>query len=91
MSFEPVPQITVARSPTSSVTALSSSSFSVSDSVGDSPVVPATTSPCEPWPTRRRASERAESRLTAPSVSKGVTIAVITPEIVPIAVIIPRA
>src|SRR5215207_4707828 len=87
MSLEPVPQMMVAPSPTSSRTASSSLSFSSSDRVGASPVVPATTSPCEPFSTRWRASRRAAPRSSAPSASNGVTIAVITPEIV---VIVPR-
>ena len=44
VSFEPVPATTVALSPTSSTTISSRRSFSSSSSVGDSPVVPATTS-----------------------------------------------
>ena len=54
VSLEPVPAITVARSPTSSRTASRRRSFSSSESVGDSPVVPATTRPCEPFSTRWR-------------------------------------
>ena len=48
MSLVPVPQMTVASSPISSRTARSSSICSSSVSVGHSPVVPATTTPCEP-------------------------------------------
>ena len=84
MSLEPVPQTIVARSPTSSLTASRRLSFSASERVGDSPVVPETTSPWEPFSTRWRASLRAASRSSAPSSVNGVAIAVITPEIVAI-------
>ena len=79
MSLDPVPQITVRRVADLVLTAASRASFSSSESVGDSPVVPATTTPWEPFSTRWRASRRAASRSTSPSASNGVTIAVITP------------
>src|SRR5205823_6962471 len=53
-------------------------SFSSSQSVGLSPVVPATTTPSEPWSTRWVASSRNLSTLTEPSASNGVRIAVRT-------------
>jgi hypothetical protein len=52
VSFVPVPATTVARLPTASTAAAKSWSFSSSDSVGLSPVVPVTTMPSEPWSTR---------------------------------------
>ncbi len=78
MSYVPVPATTVARSPTASTAAAKSSSFSASESVGDSPVVPETTSPSEPWSTRYAASSRNFSTFTDPSGWNGVTIAVRT-------------
>ena len=51
-----MPAITVARSPTASTAAAYSSRRSSSVRVGDSPVVPVTTSPSEPLSTRCRAS-----------------------------------
>ena len=45
VSLDPVPAITVAESPTSSIAASIRRTFSSSESVADSPVVPATTSP----------------------------------------------
>jgi hypothetical protein len=76
VSFEPVPAITVRSPPASSITTSSSASFSASLRVGDSPVVPATTTPSEPWSNRWRATARATSRSTLPSGRNGVTIAV---------------
>src|ERR671924_2036487 len=70
--------MTAARSPTSSATFSNSASFSSRSSVGDSPVVPHTTSPSEPWSTRCAARRRAPLRLTELSRSKGVTMAVTT-------------
>ena len=67
MSYVPVPATTVARSPTASTAAANRSSFSSSESVGDSPVVPETTRPSEPWSTRCAASSRNASRSTDPS------------------------
>ena len=78
MSYVPVPAITVARPPTSSTATRKRSSFSASLSVGDSPVVPQTTSPSEPFSTRYVASSRNRSKSTAPSARNGVTIAVMT-------------
>src|SRR5436189_669639 len=78
VSYVPVPAITVARPPTSSTATRKRSSFSASLSVGDSPVVPQTTSPSEPFSTRNVASSRNRSKSTAPSTRNGVTIAVIT-------------
>ena len=49
---------------------------SSSSSVGASPVVPATTTPSEPWPARWCSRPTKASSSTAPSASKGVTIAV---------------
>src|SRR5512132_163003 len=51
---------------------------SSSVSVADSPVDPVTTSPSEPLSTRNAASSRNLVRLTAPSESNGVTLAVRT-------------
>src|SRR5690348_14384998 len=78
VSYVPVPAITVARSPTASTAARKSSSFSSSLSVGDSPVVPQTTSPSDPLSTRNVASSRKRSRSTTPSARNGVTTAVMT-------------
>lgn len=46
--------------------------------VGDSPVVPASTTPSEPLSTRCVASLRAPSTFSEPSVANGVSIAVMT-------------
>src|SRR3954454_21836286 len=78
VSYVPVPATTVARAPTASAAAAKSSSFSSSESVGLSPVVPATTIPSDPWSTRWLASSRNLSTLTEPSELNGVTIAVRT-------------
>src|SRR6266496_1776013 len=74
----PAPVITVARSPTASTTARTSSAFSASVVVGPSPVVPLTTRPSLPSSTRCSASSCARFRSSAPSASKGVAIAVST-------------
>ena len=89
----PVPQTISASSPTSSTTDRSSAMCSSSSRVAASPVVPATTRPCEPFSTRKRASLRAAASSTAPDSSKGVAIAVSSPLISAIAVSVtpPRA
>ena len=71
--------MTVASEPISSRTASRSSIVSSSESVGPSPVVPATTTPCEPFSTRYEASLRAPSMSSERSSANGVTIAVRTP------------
>ena len=55
VSFEPVPAMT--GTSTAWRTARNRSTDSVADSVGDSPVVPLTTSPSLPWSTSHRASD----------------------------------
>src|SRR6185312_11779170 len=70
--------MTRARSPTSSSTTRSSSRFSSSVVVGDSPVVPETTSPSQPASIRWWANCAAVSVSTEPSARNGVTIAVST-------------
>jgi hypothetical protein len=74
----PAPAITRARSPTASSTALSSVSFSPSVVVGDSPVVPESTSPSQPASTRWVANRAAVAVSSEPSGLNGVTIAVST-------------
>ena len=64
--------------PTASLTSRNSRSSSGRTSVGDSPVVPTTTSPSLPEATRARASFLACSKSTSPLSLKGVTMAVIT-------------
>ena len=59
-------------------TARSRAIFSASVVVGDSPVVPETTSPSQPESTRRTASRAAVSVSSRPSGVNGVTIAVNT-------------
>ena len=79
MSFEPAPATTLARSPTAARTTFSSSSFSCSSVVGDSPVVPLTTNPLFPRSTRSFANFAAASKsIFVPSDVNGVTIAVRT-------------
>jgi hypothetical protein len=78
VEYVPVPAMTVARSPTAPTATRKSSSRSSSESVGDSPVVPATTSPSEPWSTRWFASVAKRWKSTEPSSRNGVTIAVRT-------------
>src|SRR5262249_26095744 len=68
--------MTVARPPTSCTAACQSSIFSSSLRVGDSPVVPQTTTPSEPSSTSCAHSSRNFSTLTFPSAWNGVTIAV---------------
>src|SRR5947209_2762194 len=70
--------MTLARSPTASRAAAKRRSFSLSLSVGDSPVVPQTTIPSEPLSTRYVASCRKLSTSTEPFALNGVTIAVRT-------------
>src|SRR5665647_800794 len=64
------------RPPTASTTVRNIAAFSSSVSVGESPVVPATTSPSEPLPMRYSASSASLPWSTVRSASKGVTIAV---------------
>ena len=63
---------------TASATASHRVSFSASVSVGDSPVVPATTRPSLPCSCSQRASVAAPSTSSEPSSVNGVTIAVST-------------
>ena len=63
----PAPPMTWARFPTASTTTRTSSTFSASVVVGDSPVVPLTTSPSCPLSTRCAASCCAPSRSREPS------------------------
>src|SRR4051812_12974 len=79
VSLVPVPQAIRASPPTSSTTARSTPMCSSSSRVVDSPVVAATTSPCEPFSSRKRASLRTASSSTAPSGVNGVAIAVNIP------------
>src|SRR5918995_4842676 len=78
VEYVPVPATTEARSPTVSTAAAKSCRRSSSLKVGDSPVVPATTSPSEPLSTRCAQRRLKASRLTVPSPLNGVTIAVRT-------------
>ena len=73
-----MPAITVARSPTVSTAARKSSSFSSSVSVGDSPVVPQTTSAVGAVVDEERRELAERSRVDRPSAWNGVTIAVMT-------------
>src|SRR5262249_18929341 len=68
--------MTRARSPTASRTVRTSSRFSSSVVVGDSPVVPETTKPSHPWSTRCFARRAAAAVSREPSAANGVTIAV---------------
>jgi hypothetical protein len=77
VSFVPTPAITFARSPTAASTDLTSCTFSASDVVGDSPVVPLITRASLPWSTRWVASFCAAARSRAPSGRNGVIIAVV--------------
>ena len=61
VSLSVVPAITAARSPTACLISEYSRSFSSAESVGDSPVVPVTTSPSLPDSTSASASLRASS------------------------------
>src|SRR5437016_1054476 len=70
--------MTLARSPTALRAAENRRIFSLSLSVGASPVVPHTTTPSEPLSTRYVARSRNRSTSTEPSALNGVTIAVIT-------------
>ncbi len=78
MSLEPVPTITIPSSPTASVTAASTSHISSPCRVGDSPVVPATSTQSVPVSTRWRANAWVPSRSSDPSGAKGVAMAVVT-------------
>ena len=75
VSAVPMPATIAARSPTASATARTSADFSASVVVGDSPVVPDSTSPSQPSETSRSASRCAPSRSSSPSSVKGVIIA----------------
>src|SRR5882762_1689249 len=68
----------LARSPTASRTAASSAIFSASVVVGDSPVVPESTSPSHPESTRCVATFFAAATSSVPSGPNGVTMAVST-------------
>ena len=68
----------VARSPTASLTARRMPPSSATLVVGDSPVVPETTTPSWPWSTRCAAIRAVPSRSTEPSSWKAVAIAVST-------------
>ena len=78
VSLEPAPATMVAVSPTASFTARIRSTFSGAWVVGDSPVVPETTSPSLPLLTRCLATRWALSKSMEPSGRMGVTIAVST-------------
>ncbi len=71
----PAPVTIEARFPTASRTARTSAAFSASVVVGDSPVVPLSTSPSQPPATSRSASRWAPSRSSAPDAVKGVIMA----------------
>src|SRR5437660_9235701 len=74
----PVLQTTFPRPFAASTTARNRSSFSLCESAGPSPVVPATTNASDPWSRRYFASSCAPSRSRRKSSLNGVTIAVIT-------------
>src|SRR5690625_7471932 len=74
----PVPAITGTRLFTTSITCLNNAIFSSSNNVGDSPVVPATTSPSVPFASKSSINTVVTSKSILPSVSNGVTIAVST-------------
>src|SRR6266508_2591757 len=76
VEYVPVPATTFARSPTASIAAAKRPRRSSSLRVGASPVVPATTTPSEPFSTRCKQRRLNESRLTEPSSANGVTTAV---------------
>src|SRR3954469_15183924 len=79
VSLVPTPAMTVARSPTASITASSTACCSPSLMVGDYPVVPRTTRPA--WDCRSprcAASSWAPATSIDPSSASGVTIAVST-------------
>src|SRR3954470_6361550 len=78
VEYVPVPATTVPRSATVSTATRKSSSRSSSESVGLSPVVPATTKPSEPLSSRWFARSRNHSKSIVPSSLNGVTIAVRT-------------
>ena len=78
MALVPTPATTVARSPTASLTARRMSPSSATLVVGDSPVVPETTTPSWPWSTRCAAIRAVPSRSTEPSSWNAVAIAVST-------------
>ncbi|CAO5228842.1 hypothetical protein FAGKG844_120013 [Frankia sp. AgKG'84/4] len=73
----PTPATTLARPATASTTIRTSRDFSASVVVGDSPVVPLTTSASLPASTRWAASQAAPASSRAPSGWNGVIIAVI--------------
>ncbi|GGL83546.1 hypothetical protein GCM10010129_29050 [Streptomyces fumigatiscleroticus] len=75
MSAVPTPATIEAAPPTASRTAATSADFSASLVVGDSPVVPDSTSPSQPCATSRAASRWAPSRSSAPFSVKGVIMA----------------
>ncbi|EFC81919.1 hypothetical protein FrEUN1fDRAFT_4934, partial [Parafrankia sp. EUN1f] len=77
MSFVPTPAMIRARPPTASRTTRSNVSFSASDVVGDSPVVPFMTNASLPASTRCSASAAAPGTSRPPSEVNGVIIAVI--------------
>src|SRR6266508_98812 len=76
VEYVPVPATTFARSPTASIAAAKRPRRSSSLRVGASPVVPATTTPSEPFSTRCTQRRLNESKLTEPSSANGVTTAV---------------
>src|SRR5687768_12626138 len=68
--------MTVPRSPTASLTACRIRPSSATVVVGDSPVVPLTTTPSWPWSSRWAAMAAVPSRSTSPSSVNAVAIAV---------------
>ena len=71
------PAITNTSSPTAALTAPHIDAFSSLDKVGDSPVVPVTTSPSDPLLINILANSAHAPKSTSPDAVIGVTIAVI--------------
>jgi hypothetical protein len=79
VSLEPAPATIAPSSAHSEAISSTSATCSSSVSVAASPVVPATTRPCEPFSSRWRAIATDASSFTLPSAENGVIMAVSRP------------